>query len=70
MKYKFLLSLCHSDVKVARFGDLIDARTVSCSSIVPLVHPHGLMVSKGTLLLIFYSYVWSLHISEFIEFLH
>ncbi|KAL3736675.1 hypothetical protein ACJRO7_025591 [Eucalyptus globulus] len=34
------------NVKVARFGDLIDARTVSCSSIVPLVHSYELMVSK------------------------
>ncbi|XP_030536791.1 uncharacterized protein LOC115745219 isoform X2 [Rhodamnia argentea] len=38
------------NVKVARFGDLIDARTVSCSSIVPLVHSYELMVSEDELI--------------------
>ncbi|KAI6690889.1 hypothetical protein NL676_027717 [Syzygium grande] len=33
------------NVKIARFDDLV-ARTVSCSSIMPLVHPHELMFSK------------------------
>ncbi|KAF8026624.1 hypothetical protein BT93_F3189 [Corymbia citriodora subsp. variegata] len=46
MKHIFLLLSCHSDVKVARFGDIIDARTVSCSTLVPLVHSNELMISK------------------------
>ncbi|PIA31146.1 hypothetical protein AQUCO_05200030v1 [Aquilegia coerulea] len=35
------------NVKIVKFGDVVEARTVHFSSIIPLVHPYELLVSKG-----------------------
>ncbi|KAF9599912.1 hypothetical protein IFM89_001858 [Coptis chinensis] len=35
------------NVKIVKFGDVVEAGTVQDSSLVPLVHPYALLVSKG-----------------------
>ncbi|XP_075647494.1 uncharacterized protein LOC142618439 isoform X2 [Castanea sativa] len=35
------------NVKIAKFGDFVEARTVQCSSLQRLIHPHGSLLSKG-----------------------
>ncbi|KAK4572898.1 hypothetical protein RGQ29_031054 [Quercus rubra] len=35
------------NVKIAKFGDFVEARTVQCSSLQCLIHPHESLLSKG-----------------------
>ncbi|KAL5558372.1 hypothetical protein UlMin_034583 [Ulmus minor] len=35
------------NVKITKFGNFVDARTVQCSSLVSLIHPYQSLVSKG-----------------------
>ena len=44
--YFYYVVLC-IDVMVTRFGDVVEARTVQCSSLQCLVHPYELIFSKG-----------------------
>lgn len=42
----------HSDVKITKFGDTVEARSVHCSSLLSLVHPYEQLISKGILSLL------------------
>lgn len=35
------------DVKITKFGCVVDARTVQFSSLICLIHPYDLLISKG-----------------------
>ncbi|KAM4069915.1 hypothetical protein ACB094_12G126000 [Castanea mollissima] len=41
------MQLSTPDVKIAKSGDFVEARTVQCSSLQRLIHPHESLLSKG-----------------------
>lgn len=54
-KFVFFFLLL-ADVKITKYGDVLEGRAIHCSSLLPLIHPYQTLVSKGTFLLCFLSY--------------
>lgn len=46
----FNVVLHKTDVKIVKFGDIVEARTVQWSSLLCLIHPYASLISKGIFL--------------------
>lgn len=59
--YLFGSGFLVSDVKITKYGHVLEGRAIYCSSLLPLVHPYQSLVSKGTILFYFYLYFYHFH---------